>query len=76
MLPAGPVAVARSLIDAGQAERKSRIATSGTRITSSPGRRSRAFSCTDGPGEVCSTAEIIRSTYIAARTIATAPIAA
>src|SRR5205823_1239217 len=63
----------RSVIAAGQADRTSRQATSGTRIPSSAGRRSSALSETDGPGLWWSTAEISRSVYIAASTIATAP---
>src|SRR6185312_4477948 len=66
----------RSVIAAGHAERTSRIATSGTTIPSSAGRRSSAASVTAGPGERCSTAEISRSMYIAASTIAIAPTTA
>src|SRR3954447_6950970 len=61
------------LIAAGHAERTSRQARSGTVTPSSAGRRSSAASVTEAPISRCSTAEINRSMYIAASTIATAP---
>ena len=61
------------MIAAGHAESTSSNANSGTRKPSSAGRRSSAASDTAGPGERWSTAEISRSMYIAASTIATAP---
>src|SRR5581483_11786455 len=64
------------LTAAGHAERTRRRATSGTTTASSAPRRSSAASVTAGPGSSCSTAEIRRSMYIAARTIATAPTTA
>src|SRR6185312_10333637 len=63
------------LIPAGQAERKSSPATSGTTSASSPGRTSSASSATVDPRASCRTAEISRSMYMAASTIAPAPIA-
>src|SRR5581483_11702779 len=60
----------------GQAESPIRHRTSGTRIASSPTRRSSALSLTAGPTSWWSTAEIARSMYIAASTIAAAPITA
>ena len=64
---------ARSEIDAGQAESTSSSATSGTTIASSKGRTSGASSRTSRPRAAWSTAEISRSMYIAASTIAAAP---
>ena len=64
------------MIAAGQAERASRHATSGTTTPSSAGRRSSAASETAGPTSRCRTAEISRSMYMAASTIATAPTTA
>src|SRR6185436_10562314 len=63
----------RSVIAAGQTDSASRHASSGTIAPSSAGRRSSASAETAGPGSRCSTAEISRSMYIAAKTIATAP---
>src|SRR5262249_19469893 len=64
------------VIAAGQTESASRQAISGTVTPSSAGRRSSAESETAGPTSRCSTAEIRRRTYIAASTIATAPVTA
>src|SRR6185437_11541241 len=63
------------LMPAGHTERKSSPATSGTTSASSPGRRSSASLETVEPRASCRTAEISRSMYIAASTIAPAPIA-
>ena len=60
----------------GQADSPIRQSTSGTTIASSPRRRSSALSLTAGPTSWCRTAEIARSMYIAASTIAPAPITA
>ena len=54
----------------GQAESASSRATSGTTTASSAGRRSRAAGDTEGPGSWCRIAEISRSWYMAASTIA------
>src|SRR5262249_8056575 len=62
-----------SVIAAGQNDRKIRQATRGTRMPSSAGRRSRTESAIVGGGSRWSTAEISRSMYMAAKTIATAP---
>src|SRR5262249_44609473 len=64
------------LIPAGQTESASSTPTSGTMSASSPGRRSSAASETVEPRASCRTAEIKRSMYIAASTIAPAPITA
>src|SRR6185437_9635634 len=61
---------------AGQADNPIRHATSGTTTASSPTRRSRAESLTAEPTSSCSTAEMMRSMYMAASTIATAPTTA
>src|SRR5581483_2176432 len=67
---------ARSETSAGQAERPIRQRISGTTTASSPGRRSSALSGTAGPTSWWRTAEIARSMYIAASTIATPPTTA
>ena len=65
---------ARRVIAAGQAERKSRQSDERNEDDAARPAAGRARPRdTDGPGRPCSTAEIIRSTYIAASTIATAP---
>ena len=65
------------MIAAGQAESASRIGDSGTIRSELTGRAGRAASArTASPRLRCSTAEISRSMYIAASTIATAPTAA
>ena len=65
-----------SEIAAGHTDSARRQATSGTRIASSAGTRSRAASETAEPTSWCSTPEIRRSMYIAASTIAAAPTTA
>src|SRR5581483_6270068 len=74
--PSGARVSAWPEIAAGQAESASRQATSGTTIASSAPRRSSAAGVTAGPGSTCSTAEISRSMYRAASTIAAAPTTA
>src|SRR6266516_1931518 len=63
----------RSVIAAGQTDSASKQASSGTIAPSSAGLRSSASGVTAGPGSRCRTAEISRSMYMAASTIATAP---
>src|SRR6185503_1571519 len=75
-VPAGLPPKEWSVIAAGQKESASRRTTSGTMTPISAGRRSSAASVTAEPGFLCRTAEIRRSMYIAASTMATAPATA
>src|SRR5262249_44928990 len=66
----------RCVIAAGQTDSASGHAPSGPPALSRAGRGPRAWGEPAGPGDWCSTAEISRSMYIAASTIATAPTTA